>query len=143
MLHFLKTFLVMSKTKWLTRLLVPFQDLHHHEVYRMFYEGSGGTHQNHSHLVDISQLVHSYLLHQDIPENRVIESKIKNTIIWIPYCDCLNELVLLCFISDNEEWFTNLTNLSNAHRSFYLSFQPEKRFRHFRWNTTTLSQNFS
>lgn len=59
----------MSKTKWLTRLLVPFRDLHRREGYRMSYEDSGGTHQNRSRLVDISQLVRSYLLHQDIPEN--------------------------------------------------------------------------
>jgi len=35
----------------------------------MSYEGSGGTHQNRSRLVDINQLVRSCLLHQDIPEN--------------------------------------------------------------------------
>jgi hypothetical protein len=44
----------------------------------MSYEGSGGTHQNHSRLVDISQLVHSYLLHQDIPENiKFLRAKLK------------------------------------------------------------------
>jgi hypothetical protein len=65
---------VMSETliqggRQLTLLLVPFQDPHHHEGYRMFYGGSDETHQNHSHLGDTSQLVHSYLLHQGIPEN--------------------------------------------------------------------------
>jgi len=32
--------------------------------------------------------------------------------------------------------------LTNAHDSICLSFQPEKWFRHFRWNTTKLSQKF-
>ena len=44
----------------------------------MSYEGSGGTRQNRSRLVDISQLVHSYLLHQDTPENiKFLRAKLK------------------------------------------------------------------
>jgi hypothetical protein len=44
----------------------------------MSYEGLGGTRQNHSRLVDISQLVRSCLLHQDIPENiKFLRAKIK------------------------------------------------------------------
>jgi hypothetical protein len=73
-LTFPKDVFVMPETlvldgRQLTLLWVPFQDLHHHEGYRMFYGGSDETHQNHSHLGDTSQLVHSYSLHQGIPEN--------------------------------------------------------------------------